>query len=142
MRRDDGEGAEVGLPHVLRQRVGVLLKVSQQRRRAALRLLDHLPVEPRVRRQDGAAHAHHILPGKQPEERVTGGRRRERTAKCEEPPAALPQEAEESRQERAASSSTTEERRRRRPEEGKYNYRKENLLFLYRRGIIKSTIEA
>lgn len=63
VRRDDGEGAEVGLPHVLRQRVGVLLEVSQQRRRAALRLLDHLPVEPCVRRQDGAAHAHHVLPG-------------------------------------------------------------------------------
>lgn len=64
VRRDDGEGAEVRLPHVLRQRVGVFLEVSQQRRRAAFRLLDHLPVEPRVRRQDGAAHVHHILPGK------------------------------------------------------------------------------
>lgn len=63
VRRDEGEGAEVGLPHVLRQRVGVLLEVSQQRRRAALRVLDHLPVEPRVRRQDGAAHAHQILRG-------------------------------------------------------------------------------
>lgn len=63
VRRDDGEGAEVGLAHVLRQRVGVLLEVSQQRRRAALRVLDHLPVEPRVRRQDGAAHAHQILRG-------------------------------------------------------------------------------
>lgn len=63
VRRDEGEGAEVGLPHVLRQRVGVLLEVSQQRRRATLRVLDHLPVELRVRRQDGAAHAHQILRG-------------------------------------------------------------------------------
>lgn len=38
--RDDGEGAQVGLPHVLRERVRILLKLSQQCCRAALRLLD------------------------------------------------------------------------------------------------------
>lgn len=63
MRRDNCEGAEVGLPHVLRQRVGVLLKAAQQRRRAALRVLDELPVWPCVWRQDGAAHADQILSG-------------------------------------------------------------------------------
>lgn len=129
MRRDHGEGAQVGLPHVLRQRVGVLLEVPQQRRRAAFRLLDHLPVEPRVRRQDGAAHAHHVLPGKQPEKRVTGGRRREGGAKCEGPPAAPRQEAEEPRRQGAASSSATEERRGG-PEKEQYDHGKENLLLL------------
>lgn len=47
--RDDGEGAQVGLPHVLGERVGVLLELSQQCGRAALRLLDELPVAARVR---------------------------------------------------------------------------------------------
>lgn len=60
---DEGEGAEVGLPHVLCQCVGVLLEVSQQRRRTALRVLDHLPVQPRIRGQDGTAHTHQILSG-------------------------------------------------------------------------------
>ena len=64
VRRDDGEGAEVGLPHVLRQRVGVVLEASQQCRRAALRVLDQLPVGARVRGQDGAAHAHQVLIGR------------------------------------------------------------------------------
>lgn len=63
VRRDNGEGAEVGLPHVLRQRVGVLLEAVQQRRRAALGTLDELPVWPCVRSQDGAAHADQILSG-------------------------------------------------------------------------------
>lgn len=63
MRCDEGEGAEVGLPHVLRQRVGVLLEMAQQRRRAALGVLDELPVWPRVWRQDGAAHTDQILSG-------------------------------------------------------------------------------
>lgn len=61
MRCDDGERAEVRLPHVLCQCVGVLLVVAQQRRRAALRVLDQLPVQPCVRRQDGAAHTDQIL---------------------------------------------------------------------------------
>ena len=65
MRCDDGEGAEVGLPHVLRQRVGVVLEVPQQRRRATLRVLDQLPVGPRVGGQDGAAHAHQVLIGRE-----------------------------------------------------------------------------
>lgn len=63
VRRDNGEGAEVGLPHVLRQCVGVLLKAAQQRRRAALGVLDELPVWPCVWRQDGAAHADQVLSG-------------------------------------------------------------------------------
>lgn len=63
MRRDEGEGAEVGLPHVLRQRVGVLFEMAQQRRRAALRVLYELPVWPCVWRQDGAAHADQVLSG-------------------------------------------------------------------------------
>ena len=61
MRGDDGEGAEVGLPHVLRQCVGVLLVAAQQGGRASLRVLDQLPVRPRVRGQDGTAHAHQVL---------------------------------------------------------------------------------
>lgn len=58
---DDGEGAEVRLPHVLCQCVGVFLVVAQQCRRAALRVLDQLPVRPCVWRQDGAAHTDQIL---------------------------------------------------------------------------------
>lgn len=61
VRRDDGEGAEVGLPHVLCQCVCVVLVVAQQRRRATLRVLDQLPVRPCVWRQDGAAHTDQIL---------------------------------------------------------------------------------
>lgn len=59
--RDDGEGAQVGLPHVLGERVGVLLELSKQCGCAALRLLDELPVAARVRRQDGTAHLHQVL---------------------------------------------------------------------------------
>lgn len=58
---DDGEGAEVGLPHVLCQCVCVILVVSQQCRCTALRVLDQLPVQPCVWRQDGAAHTDQIL---------------------------------------------------------------------------------
>lgn len=58
---DNGEGAEVSLPHVLRQCVCVFLVVAQERRRATLRVLDQLPVLPCVWRQDGAAHSDQIL---------------------------------------------------------------------------------
>ena len=61
VRRDDGEGAEVGLPHVLCQCVCVILVVAEQRRRAALRDLDQLPVQPCVWGQNGAAHTDQIL---------------------------------------------------------------------------------
>lgn len=61
VRRDDGEGAQVGLPHVLSQRVGVILVVPQQRRRAALRVLDQLPVRLRFWSQDAAAHRDQVL---------------------------------------------------------------------------------
>ncbi len=59
--RDDGEGAQVSLPHVLRERVRILLELSQQCGRAALRLLDELPVSARFRRQYSAAHVHQVL---------------------------------------------------------------------------------
>lgn len=59
--RDDGEGAQVGLPHVLGQSARVLLVVAQQNRRAALRALEELPVRSWVWRQDGAAHTDQIL---------------------------------------------------------------------------------
>lgn len=72
VRRDDGEGAEVGLPHVARQRVGVLLEAAQQCRRAPLRVLDELPVWPCVWSQDGAADPDQILPGGQREDGVRG----------------------------------------------------------------------
>lgn len=61
VRRDDGEGAQVGLPHVLSQRVGVILVLPQQRRRAALRVLDQLPVRLRFWSQDAATHRDQIL---------------------------------------------------------------------------------
>lgn len=61
---DDGKGAEVGLPHILRQCVGVFLVAAQQRCRAALRVLYELPVWTRFWRQDGTAHADQILRGK------------------------------------------------------------------------------
>lgn len=41
---DDGEGSQVGLPHVLYQSVGVLLKVAQQMCRPTIRALYLLPV--------------------------------------------------------------------------------------------------
>lgn len=58
---DDGERFQVGLPDVLCQRVGVLLKVAQQMRRAAVRLLDLLPVVFGVGVQYGAAGLYQIL---------------------------------------------------------------------------------
>lgn len=58
---DNGEGAQVGLPHVLCQCVCVLLVVAQQRRRAALPVLDQLPVWLRLWRQDGAPHTDQVL---------------------------------------------------------------------------------
>lgn len=58
---DDGEGAEVGLAHVLRQGAGVVLKVLQQPGRAALRLLDQLPVPLVAGVQQGAAHPQQVL---------------------------------------------------------------------------------
>lgn len=80
---DDGEGAEVGLPHVLCQRVCVFLKVAQQRRWAALSALDQLPVRSRVWRQDGAAHTDQILSEKKQRVfSVTGGHSREKGMKC------------------------------------------------------------
>ena len=61
VRRDDGEGAQVGLPHVLSQGVGVVLKLAQQYSCAPLGVLDELPVRPRARGQDGTAHADQVL---------------------------------------------------------------------------------
>lgn len=58
---DDGERFQVGFPDVLRQRVGVLLEVSEQVSCAALRLLDLLPVLLGVRTQYGAACSHQVL---------------------------------------------------------------------------------
>lgn len=58
---DDGEGAEVGLAHVLCQGAGVVLKVLQQPRRAALRLLDQLPVPLVAGVQQRAAHPQQVL---------------------------------------------------------------------------------
>lgn len=58
---DYGEGAQVGFSHVLCHCVCVILVVAQQRRRAAFRVLDQLPVQPCVWRQDGAAHTDQIL---------------------------------------------------------------------------------
>lgn len=72
VRCDDGERAEVCLPHVLCQCVGVLLVVAQQRRCAALRVLDQLPVQPCVGRQDGAAHTDQILSPKKKNQRAFG----------------------------------------------------------------------
>lgn len=59
--RDDGEGAQVGVPHVLGQGAGIGLIVLQQPGGAALRLLDQLPVPLVGRIQEGAAHAQQIL---------------------------------------------------------------------------------
>lgn len=59
--RDDGEGAEVGLPHILGQGVGVLLVLAQQCCRATLRLLDQLPVRTGLPCQDGTAHLQQVL---------------------------------------------------------------------------------
>lgn len=61
VRSDDGEGAQVGLPHVLGQCVCVFLVVSQQRGRAALSMLDQLPVRLCFWSQDAAAHRDQIL---------------------------------------------------------------------------------
>lgn len=58
---DDGEGAEVGLAHVLCQGAGVVLEVLQQPGRAALRLLDQLPVPLVAGVQQGAAHPQQVL---------------------------------------------------------------------------------
>lgn len=58
---DDGEGAEVSLPHVLCQCVCIFLIVAQQHRRATFRVLDQLPVLLCLWRQDGAAHTDQIL---------------------------------------------------------------------------------
>lgn len=42
--RDDGERPQVGLPDVLGQSVGVVLKVAEEMGSATLRFLDLLPV--------------------------------------------------------------------------------------------------
>jgi len=59
---DDGEGAEVGLGHALRQGAGVVLEVLQQPGRAPLRLLDQLPVPLVAGVQQGTAHPQQVLP--------------------------------------------------------------------------------
>lgn len=58
---DDGEWFQVGFPDVLRQRVCILLKTTQQMSRAALRLLDLLPVLLVGRIQYGASSSHQVL---------------------------------------------------------------------------------
>lgn len=57
----DGEGAEVGLPHVLCQRAGIVFILAEQGSRAPLCVLDQLPVWPCGRGQDGTAHMHQVL---------------------------------------------------------------------------------
>lgn len=59
---DDGEGSQVGLPHVLYQRVGVLLKVAQQMCRPSIRALYLLPVLLVDRVKDGTSSFNDVLP--------------------------------------------------------------------------------
>lgn len=58
---DDGEGFQVGFPDVLCQRVGIVLEIAEQVRRAALCPLDLLPVLLSVRIQNGTARSYQVL---------------------------------------------------------------------------------
>lgn len=59
---DDGEGPQVGLPHVLYQSVGVLLKVVQQMCRPSIRALYILPVLLVDRVKYGTSSFNDVLP--------------------------------------------------------------------------------
>lgn len=59
--RDDGERPQVGLPDVLGQSVGVVLKVAEELGGATLGFLDLLPVLLVAGIEDGTASLHQVL---------------------------------------------------------------------------------